>query len=67
MVTTSHIDFSHIQRVLMLAALITYLAPMLGSVEVSLRAFVYASVSSPENVTVAYEVMNSPAVVVDFN
>ncbi len=51
----------------MLAALVTYLAPMLGSVEVSLHALAYASVSSPENVTVAYEVMNPPAAVVDFN
>ena len=51
----------------MLAVLITYLAPMLGSVEVSLHALAYASVSSPENVTVAYEVMNPPATVVDFN
>ena len=67
MVTTSHIALTHIQRVMTLAVLITYFAPMVGSVEVSLRALAYASTSSQENVTVAYEVMDPPSVAVDFD
>jgi len=67
MVTAPHMVFAHIRRVMTLAVLITYFAPMVGSVEVSLRALAYASTSSQENVTVAYEVMDPPSVSVDFD
>lgn len=65
MVTASHIAHSHIQRVLMLTALITYFAPMLGGVEVSLRALAHLSIPSQENVTIAYEVMNTSATAIN--
>jgi hypothetical protein len=67
MVAASHVVLSHFQQVLMLAALLTYFAPLWGSIEASLHAFAYISVPSNENVTVVYEVMNAPAAVVDFD
>ena len=59
MVTTSHISLLHFQRVLMLAMLITYFAPMLGSVETGLRALAHVSEPRQAGVTIAYEVFNN--------
>jgi len=67
MVKVPHIALSHVQQVLMLAGLITYFAPMLGSVETGLRAFAQVSAHSQENVTIAYEVMNASAAAVDLD
>ena len=67
MVTTGHIALSHIQRVLVLTMLITYFAPMLGSVETSLRAFAHVSAPSQAGVTIAYESFNASSNAVDFD
>jgi hypothetical protein len=61
MIAAPHIALLHIQRVLMLAGLLTYFAPMMGSVESSLLERAALSASSHENVTIAYEVMNASA------
>ena len=65
MVPTSHKGVSHIQRVLMLTMLITYFAPMLGSVETGLRALAHGSAPLQAGVTIAYEEFNDSSNVVD--
>ncbi len=67
MIPAHHIAFLHIQRVFLLAGLLTYFAPMLGSIETSLLARATLVVSSHENVTIAYEVMNASPVSQDIN
>ena len=59
MVTASHIAHLHIQRVLVLATLVTYFAPMLGSVESGLHSFAEVAAPSQAGVTIAYEVFNA--------
>ena len=67
MVSSGHISLLHIQRVLMLTMLITYLAPMLGSVESGLRALAHISETSQAGETIAYEVFNNSSNAVDFD
>ena len=67
MVTIPHLVPSHIRRVLMLTMLITYFAPMLGSVETGLRALAHVSAPSQAGVTIAYEVFSDSSNVVDFD
>jgi hypothetical protein len=51
----------------MLTVLITYFAPMLGGVEMSLRALAQHSPAPQENVTIAYEVMNTSATAINLD
>ena len=51
----------------MLTMLITYFAPMLGSVETGLRALTHVSEPSQAGVTCAYEVFNDCSNVVDID
>ena len=67
MVTTSHIAVLHIRRVLLLTMLITYFAPVLGSVETGLRSFAEVAAPAQAGVTVAYEVFNTSSNVVDLD
>jgi len=51
----------------MLTMLISYFAPMLGSVEIGLRALAHGSAPSQAGVTIAYEVFNNSSKVVDLD
>ena len=51
----------------MLTMLITYFAPMLGSVETGLRALAHGSAPSQAGVTIAYEEFNDSSNAVDFD
>lgn len=67
MVTTSHIALKRIRRVLVLTMLITYFAPMLGSVESGLHSFAEVAAPSQAGVTIAYEVFNASSNGVDLD
>ena len=67
MVPTSHKRGSHIRRVLLLTMLVTYFAPMLGSVETGLRALAHGSAPTQRGVTIAYESFNASSNAVDFD
>ena len=51
----------------MLTLLVTYFAPMLGSVETGLRALAHGSAPSQAGVTIAYEVFNDSSNVVELD
>jgi hypothetical protein len=67
MVRTSHKGVSHIQRVLMLTMLITYFAPILGSVEIGVQALTHILAPSQTGVTIAYEEFNDSSNVVNLD